>query len=232
MNIEPATSDRYRTLLRWLLAGGVVAFLGFAFVQLGSEAIEGETDGLDIRLLMGAQSLRGSHPGLTAVMRDLSALGGTTVLSLVTTVAAGYLALASAWKAAVCLGASAITGSILVMSFKAVFGRVRPASGYADTVVAGLSYPSGHASVGAIVYLALGALVAARLSRGSQRSFVFATAALITVLVGASRVVLGLHWATDVLGGWAFGAAWALLWLMLDRWWLQPRGPALARPRA
>jgi undecaprenyl-diphosphatase len=165
-------------------------------------------------------------------MRDLSALGGTTVLSLVTTVAAAYLALASAWKTAVCLGASVITGSILVMSFKAVFGRVRPPSAYADTVVAGLSYPSGHASMGAIVFLTLGALVAARLGRGSERSFVLAAAALITLLVGASRVALGLHWATDVLGGWAFGAAWALLWLMLDRWWLQPRSDALARPRA
>jgi undecaprenyl-diphosphatase len=230
VNIEPATGVRYRTVLRWLLAGVLVASLGFAFVQLGSEAIEGETDGLDTRILVGAQSLRAAHPGLTAVMRDVSALGGTTVLSLVTTVAAAYLALASAWKTAVCLGASVITGSILVTSFKTAFGRARPPSAFADTVVAGLSYPSGHASVGAIVYLALGALVAARLSRGSERSFVLVAATLITLFVGASRAVLGLHWATDVLGGWAFGAAWALLWLLLDRWWRQPRSGALTRP--
>ena len=68
-------------------------------------------------------------------------------------------------------------------------------------VVPGLSFPSGHAGRSAIVILTLGALIAATRSRVVERSVNLGTAALMTALVGLSRVVLGVHWATDVLGG-------------------------------
>jgi undecaprenyl-diphosphatase len=78
-----------------------------------------------------------------------------------------------------------------------------------------MSFPSGHASMSAIVFLTLGALLANTRGRWVERVFILATAAIATFLVGVSRVALGVHWATDVLAGWALGTGWATAWLLV-----------------
>jgi undecaprenyl-diphosphatase len=191
--------------------------LAFAFAKLGSEVGEGDTRIFDMQLLQRAQSLRAAHPWLAAVMRDLSGLGSPTVLTLFTVATVGYLALVSARTTAVLVAASVISGSVLVSVFKAAFGRIRPDVAYAELVVSGLSFPSGHASMSAIVFLTLGALIASTRNRLAERVYILMTATLMTLLVGLSRVALGVHYATDVLGGWAFGTAWAIVWLLLAR---------------
>jgi undecaprenyl-diphosphatase len=80
----------------------------------------------------------------------------------------------------------------------------------------------------AIVYLTLGTLIASTRATWSQRLYILVVATLMTVLVGVSRVTLGVHWATDVLGGWAFGAAWAMAWLVLAQY-LTRRGRSTSR---
>ena len=67
------------------------------------------------------------------------------------------------------------------------------------------------------MYLTLGVMLAGTRSQARERLYILAAATLMTVLVGLSRIVLGVHWATDVLAGWAFGAAWALLGLLMAR---------------
>jgi undecaprenyl-diphosphatase len=74
------------------------------------------------------------------------------------------------------------------------------------------SFPSGHALLSALVYLTLAALVARQLQRRRLRLHVICVAVVLTLLVGISRVYLGVHWPSDVLAGWAIGAAWALAW--------------------
>ncbi|MDO8248315.1 MAG: phosphatase PAP2 family protein [Rhodoferax sp.] len=201
--------------------------LAFAFAQLASEVAEGDTRFIDMQLLRGAQSLRAGHPWLAEVMRDLSGLGSTTVLTLFTVATVGYLALISARTFALLLAISVTIGSVLVSVFKVAFGRLRPDAAYAELVVSGLSFPSGHASMAAIVFLTLGTLVASTRNRLAERIYILITVALMTVLVGLSRVALGVHWATDVLGGWAFGAAWAIVWLLLARYIARRRGANL-----
>jgi undecaprenyl-diphosphatase len=93
---------------------------------------------------------------------------------------------------------------------KAIVGRVRPPLADAAFVVTSPSYPSGHAAFSSLVLLVLGALLAERCS-GRERRYVYAVAITFAALVGASRVGLGVHWASDVLGGWAFGVGNALL---------------------
>ncbi|TIO49667.1 MAG: phosphatase PAP2 family protein, partial [Mesorhizobium sp.] len=77
-----------------------------------------------------------------------------------------------------------------------------------------LSFPSGHAMLSAVTYLTLGSLAARFLPNRRTKIFVLGLAVLTTVLVGTSRVYLGVHWPSDVLAGWCAGFAWAMLcWL-------------------
>ena len=205
------------SLVNALLVGLLAVLLLLAFVVGGAEVMEGDTHSFDVYLLQGAQSLRADHPWLAAVMRDFSALGSTAVMTLFTLITVGYLTLVSARVTALLVATSVSTGAVFVQLLKAAFGRLRPDAGFADLVATGLSFPSGHTSMSAIVFLTLGALIASTRSRVPERLYVLAAAALLALLVGVSRVLLGVHWATDVLGGWAFGAAWAMAWLLLAR---------------
>lgn len=195
---------------------GIVAVLGIlAFVLLAGEMLEGDTRALDMALVRAAQSLLVAHPWVFEVMRDLSGLGSTVVLTLFTVITAGYLALVSMRSSALLVAASTISGSLCVSAFKVAFGRARPDTAYAELVATTLSFPSGHASMSAVVFLTLGALVANTRPLWVERLYILCAAATMTMLVGFSRIALGVHWATDVLGGWAFGSAWAIAWLLL-----------------
>jgi undecaprenyl-diphosphatase len=102
--------------------------------------------------------------------------------------------------------------------------------------VSTLSFPSGHAMGSAVTYLTLGALLARTQPRRHIKIYVLTVAVLLTLMVGISRVYLGVHWPTDVLAGWCAGSAWALIcWTVAL--WLQRRGgieptPSEATPPA
>ncbi len=205
------------SLLKPLLFVLVATLLALAFAMLGSEVGEGDTLFVDMQVLQRAHALRAGHPWLAEFMRDLSGLGSTVVLTLFTLATVGYLALVSQRAMAIFVATSAISGTVLVSVFKAAFGRIRPDFAYAELAASGLSFPSGHASMSALVFLTMGALLASSHKRVSERLYILMTAGLMTLLVGLSRVALGVHYATDVLGGWAFGSAWAIAWLLLAR---------------
>jgi undecaprenyl-diphosphatase len=85
------------------------------------------------------------------------------------------------------------------------------------------SFPSGHAALSSVTYLTMGALFARHAPSSSVRVYVMSVAILFVILVGASRVYLGLHYPTDVLAGWCLGSAWALTcWVVARR--LEHRG--------
>jgi undecaprenyl-diphosphatase len=189
--------------------------LALVFIVLGSEVREGDTRFFDTQVLVRAQALRAAHLWLAQAMRDLSGLGSMVVLTLFTVATVGYLGLISQKMTALLVATSVTSGTILVSVFKATFARLRPDAGYAELAAYGFSFPSGHASMSAIVFLTLGALVASSHDRIAERLYILMAAALISLLVGLSRVALGLHYATDVLAGWAFGSAWAMAWMLL-----------------
>jgi undecaprenyl-diphosphatase len=222
---QPAPSLFKLLLILFLVA--LLAF-AFAFAKLGSEMLEGETRSFDMQALQTAAMLRSAHSWLTSVMRDLSGMGSMVVLTLATVATVGYLALVNARIAAVWVATAVGSGMLLVSVFKVAFGRLRPDIAFAALQESSLSFPSGHASMSAIVYLTLGTLIASTRATWSQRLYILVVATLMTVLVGVSRVALGVHWATDVLGGWAFGAAWAMAWLVLAQY-LTRRGRSTSR---
>lgn len=212
---NPPHSSRW--LLQPALAWGAAIALFAAFGHLGSEIGEGETAGFDQRLLLAAQALRTAHAWISPTMRDLSGLGSTIVLTLATVAACGYLALTRAWRTALLMALSVASATATMSWLKSAFGRARPPVEFAEYAASGLSFPSGHSSMSAVVFLTLAMLLARTHERLSERVFILSTGLLLAVLVGLSRVALGVHWATDVLGGWAFGAAWTTAWWLVAR---------------
>ena len=191
--------------------------LTWIFIRIGEEMLEGDTGAFDMAILRAAQSLRTGHPWLAEVMLDLSGLGSVTVLTLFSIVTVGYLAVVRSRQVALLVALAVITGSGGVSLLKNGFSRPRPDVAFAELVPPGMSFPSGHAAMSAVVFLTLGALLASTRGRTLEQMYILAAASLMTVLVGTSRIALGVHWATDVLAGWAIGTAWALIWLLVAR---------------
>lgn len=211
-----------RPLLMTLVVMLVAAGLALAFALLAGEVLEGETRGIDMRVLQAARTLRSQHGWITSVMRDFSGVGSMAVLTLFVAAVAGFLWLDRQRVSAMLVVLSAFTGMLAVSWMKGLFERSRPDASFAALVVSSLSFPSGHASMSALVFLTAASLLAKASERLTMRFYILGIAGLMTILVGVSRVVLGVHWLTDVLAGWAFGTAWAIAWLLLANWlWRQ-----------
>jgi undecaprenyl-diphosphatase len=209
--VHAALENRAALLVLALLAGGL-----WGFIELADEVLEGETHAIDEAILV-ALRMPGDFsdplgPGwLEEMMRDFTALGGTGVLTLLTLAVIGFLLVARAPRAALAV-ALAIGGGILLSTLlKSGFDRPRPDLVPHGSIVYTASFPSGHSMMSATVYLTLAALVSRVLRRRRLRFYLVGVAVLLTLLVGFSRVYLGVHWPTDVLAGWTLGATWALL---------------------
>lgn len=209
--IQAALENRAALLVLALLAGGL-----WAFIELADEVLEGETHAVDEAILVALRTPGDLSdplgPGwLEEMMRDFTALGGTGVLTLLTIAAVGFLLVAKAPRVALAV-ALAIGGGILLSTLlKSGFDRPRPELVPHGSIVYTASFPSGHSMMSATVYLTLAALVSRVLRRRRLRVYLVGLAVVLTLLVGFSRVYLGVHWPTDVLAGWTVGAVWALL---------------------
>ena len=135
----------------------------------------------------------------------------------------GYLLLTRR-RAAAWLMLGAVSSGVVLNNFlKYSFARPRPDVFTPAVQVFTTSFPSGHATMSAITYLTLGALLARTQPDRRVRIYFMTLAALLTVLVGLSRIYLGVHYPTDVLAGWCIGTAWAMAcWVLMT--WLQGRG--------
>jgi undecaprenyl-diphosphatase len=142
--------------------------------------------------------------------REITALGSSTVLMLVTFSVLGYFWLERKTGMLVLVAVSTFGGVALSTALKELFGRPRPRVVPHLVPVASASFPSGHSLLSAVVYLTLGALLARAASDRATRIYFVALAAALSFLIGASRVYVGVHYPTDVLGGWLLGLAWAL----------------------
>lgn len=208
----------------WLLvAGAAIAAALFVLIKLASEIREGEAFGFD-RTLMLAMRVPG-HPAIPAgpawvpsMMRDMTALGGGPVLTIVVTLVAAFLILKRQWRPAALAVAAVVSGSLAISALKWFFARARPDLVDHLVSVSSKSFPSGHAGNSAIVYLTLASLVWPVIRETRLRVFVLASAMLLVGAIGVSRVYLGVHWPSDVLAGWLFGALWAIGW-----WWIEAR---------
>lgn len=205
------------------VAGGV-----WVFVEVADEVLEGNTRALDEAIILAMRERddpadpRGPQ-WLEEVGRDVTALGGVAVLTLLTLASAGYLLLLQKRHAAVLLLITVVGGQALGLSLKHFFHRPRPDLVSHESLVYTASFPSGHSMMAAVTYLTLAAMLMRFQARRRLKAYVLVLATLLTLLVGISRVYMGVHWPTDVLAGWSLGGTWAVLcWLIAL--WLQKRG--------
>ncbi|MGZ9723430.1 phosphatase PAP2 family protein [Rhizobium miluonense] len=223
-----ARLSRYEPLLLSMfaaLSGGV-----FLFVYLTGEVLEGSTKRFDEAILLalrqpGDLSVPIGPGWLTHAVKDITSLGGTTVLAMMTVLVTIYLLLDRRRAIAIFVLASVLGGWALSSLLKLSVARPRPDIVPHLVDVNDLSFPSGHAMVSAVTYLTLATLISGTRHYRSTRIFVVATGILLTLLIGMSRVYLGVHYPTDVLGGWCAGATWALgCWILARRFISLSRG--------
>lgn len=206
-----------------LLAGAVLAF-----VELADKVTAGTTASLDERVLLALRTAGDVTDPLGPVWfeelaRDITAFGGIGVLVLITALATGFLVLQRKQHMAIYLVIATGGGILASTLLKAAFDRPRPDLVPHAQAVYTSSFPSGHSMLSAATLLTIGALLAGAQPSLRLKTYLLSVAVLMTLLVGSSRVYLGVHWPTDVLAGWTAGAAWALLcWAVAER--LRNRG--------
>jgi undecaprenyl-diphosphatase len=211
-----------------LIAVMVLAGALWGFLVLADEVAEGGTGRFDRAILLALRNPQDPADPIgprwfEEMARDVTALGSTVVLTLITLAAIGFLLMLRRRAAALLVAVSVGGGVLLSNLLKFGFARPRPELVPHAVKVYTASFPSGHSMLSAVTYLTLGALLARVQPRRRLKLYLLGLAVLLTVLVGASRVYLGVHWPTDVLAGWCMGAAWAILCWLAARW-LQRRG--------
>jgi len=226
-------SQKMQTVFAWfggrepvvLLVMFVTIATTWAFVEIADEVVSGETHRFDRWAVSAMRSADDpgvpiGPPWLREMGRDVTALGGAASLVFFTVVVAGYLWLDDKFRLMILLLSAAVGGLILSSSLKYFFDRPRPdLSPYLSHVYTS-SFPSGHSMLSAVIYLTIGSLLAAGIARIRVKVYVLSVAVTLAILVGVSRIYLGVHYPTDVLAGWLAGAAWAFsCWLFTH--WLQ-----------
>ena len=200
-----AIAARLRELGITLAAGLLVLALGvWAFAAIADEMADGET-GYD-QAVADWLHARATNP-LTELFEAITTLGNGIVLAGVTAIAV-YLLLRRGHRREALLMVLAFTGAEIVSySLKLGFRRDRPFFTDPLATESTFSFPSGHSTVSLAVYGALAVIVARRVRRPSRLPWLVGAAVLV-LLIGFSRLYLGVHFLTDVLAGFAAGAAW------------------------
>lgn len=201
----------------------LLAVCTWSFIEIADGVMEGDTHGFDKWVVRSMRQV--DDPAVPVgprwvheMGRDATAFGGIAALLTFTAFAAGYLWIDHKVRMAALLVVSSLGGVAISSVLKHLFSRPRPDIVPHLSIVYTSSFPSGHSMLSAVVYLTLGSLLASVIPRRALKIYVLAVAVFLTVIVGVSRVYLGVHYPTDVLAGWIAGLAWALLCWVAARW--------------
>ena len=207
MQLSPLRlSPQVKYLSLWLGA----ASLSFGiFIKITAELLENEVHGLDWSILTLVVRMR--RPWLTSAAVDLTALGSTTLVVLISAAALCMLLSLKDRLGAWQLLLNSVGAGVWTVITKSVIERVRPENISPLVQVSGFSYPSGHSLVSASLYLTIAILAVRYLPTTKARVLLFGFAVAVISVVCLSRVYLGVHYPSDVASGASLGVAWALL---------------------
>ena len=209
-----AASAQHPRRIPYIVAGLAAALL-VGFGMVADEVLEGDTVTFDRTVTSFFR-----EPGniddpwgplwFEEAVRDVTAMGSFTILGFLLIVAVLFLALSGKGRSAWFVAFSVVSGTIVSTGLKMLFDRPRP-DVEAATRVFTASFPSGHATVSAVVYLTLGLLLAEANANRRLKIYFLGLGVFMTLAVGLSRIHIGVHYPTDVIAGWSLGTAWALL---------------------
>jgi undecaprenyl-diphosphatase len=219
---------RWLARLKGLEAQALLVWLALAsalwiFFTLGAEIGEGDTGAFDRHLITLLRTSGNSGEPIGPAwfkdsMRDVTALGGFTFLMLMTVVVVLGLLFHRKRREAIILAATALSAQTSIEILKFLYDRPRPALLMPQIHAFTKSFPSGHTTESTAIFLTVATVIASLETKHHTKILAFTVAAFAMIAVGFSRVYLGMHWPTDVLGGWMLGTAWALAaWSVLRR---------------
>jgi undecaprenyl-diphosphatase len=198
----------YATIGIFLSAGAFVALAGtYAFAKFAGHVRSGSTQAFDTAVLEWIAQHR--PPGLEPIMLEITFLGTGTVVLMIVAVSGMFLWLSKHRYSALLLFVATIGGILLNNLLKLGFGRPRPQVFDWGTEVVSWSFPSGHAMSATVVYSTVAYLAARLQRRHLHRVLTMICAALLILLIGISRLYLGVHYPSDVIAGVIIGLAWA-----------------------
>jgi undecaprenyl-diphosphatase len=205
---------RDKRLWEWMslsLLLGLVAAIGslIFFSWLSDEVLRGETRAFDDATRAAVHAW--ASPSLTVFMQIISFMGSTEFLFGATTVAT-FLMFRSKWKKeAILFPITMIGAGLLNTTLKLSFQRARPVPFFDLLAPRSYSFPSGHALASFCFYGVLAAMLATRIKNQKWRAVFWTSAVLIILLIGLSRIYLGVHYTTDVLAGYAAALIWVVV---------------------
>lgn len=191
---------------KWI-AGAIALFVGFTLLTLEMREAEGGSPELIHTLDIWTQQylFAARSPSLNAIMVDVTALGSTTVLTLIVSLVLVYEVMRRNARSAFLLVIAALASAGLTQVFKHFFARMRPDIHERLVEVAGYSYPSGHSVSSSCIYLSLAFILAKPFARSVERAVLIALFVTVIFLIGFSRIYLGVHYLSDVLAGFSVG---------------------------
>ncbi len=209
--------------------------LGFAaaisalvfFAWLTEEVLEGETRNFDDATRTAVHQF--ASPGLTLVMRGISFLGSTDFLLVLTILVVVCFLLRNWPREAILFGITMAGAALLDVTLKHTFHRARPVPFFNLAAPASYSFPSGHALASFCFYGSLAAILTARLEAKKIRIGLWTSSAAVVLLIGFSRIYLGVHYTTDVLAGFAAALIWTVVVAFVEERLAQRRQRRRAR---
>lgn len=209
----------------------IIALGLYVFVEIADEVAEAEIRDLDSWLLLFFRdpsdvSVAIGPPWLAESVAEITALGGYTLIVIIIASVVGFLLVAGHNGPALYVVLSVSLGTVVSTLLKTLYERPRPDIVEHLVTTHTASFPSGHATMSAVVYLTLASIIMRMVDSVRLRVYVLLVAIVLTVMIGLSRIYLGVHWPSDVIAGWALGAAWAsLAWLVVTilRKWRRAR---------
>jgi undecaprenyl-diphosphatase len=217
-------TERYS--VRVVLFGVAIVLVAIPFATLLFQVLaKGPLTRLDASVANHLNDTVHRTPGLVGGLRAVSWLGGPPFLALLTVAAAGFVLVRGRRKLCVFLVVTCLGGSLIDTVVKLVVNRPRPVVDHPVATAFGKSFPSGHAMSSTVVYGAL--LLVFLPAAGRRRRALVAFVTALVLAVGCSRLLLGVHFVSDVLGGFVLGLAWLAASVAAFETWRQDRG----RPR-